>query len=190
MTNLADLPSGVRGRLQRNALARTNAFTNEYLEPRRMGSSETGTVSDAPVTMLAPLASPPAIVQHPTDRHLPTIVKEILPRLIELSTLKPGWDSYGAHPVEPEAVTYLLNMLLAVKRKSLAVPQIVPMNSGGLQLEWDHEALHLEVAVGSQQACFYFEDEAAQATVSEDQTSVSDAADTLDRLLAHFPGSR
>lgn len=63
-------------------------------------------------------------------------------QLSEFSQLRPGWDSYGARPISSAAIeaarrflTCLALIVPAVPR--LPQPRIVPLVTGGVQLEWD-----------------------------------------------------
>lgn len=187
MTNLADIPAALLLQTPPDGFGRTNPMTNEY--GRRLGSSGVEGMIAAPTMTLAAYARPPAVVRG-EGRHLPAIVREILPRLLELSRLKPGWDSYGAQPLEPRAVAFLLNILLAATPGEVMVhPQVFPTSSGGLQLEWDRGASHLELRIGPGAACFYFEDEDSHSDVFETKTSLEGAAEALTRLMARLHGS-
>jgi hypothetical protein len=55
----------------------------------------------------------------------------------KLRALKPGWDSYGAPPISPDAI--------ASARAWLAGVQIVPTSHGGVQLEWHRHGVEVEV---------------------------------------------
>lgn len=60
-------------------------------------------------------------------------------RLAELERLAPGWDSEGALPVgrrhANRALQFLIR-LMASGAAPVAVPDIIPLVDGGVQLEW------------------------------------------------------
>jgi hypothetical protein len=60
-------------------------------------------------------------------------------RLAELERLAPGWDSEGALPVgrrhANRAIQFLVR-LMATREAPVAVPDIIPLADGGVQLEW------------------------------------------------------
>lgn len=63
-------------------------------------------------------------------------------RLMELPA---GWDSYGARPIEANAVDAILQVLGRTMERYSPAPAVVPTASGGLQLEWHAGGIDLEV---------------------------------------------
>lgn len=63
-----------------------------------------------------------------------------------LEVLAPGWDSYGAAPIDRGALKLAHGVLEALAVTS-ANAIIVPTVEGGVQMEWDHDGGHIEIEV-------------------------------------------
>ena len=74
-------------------------------------------------------------------------------RLRRLMELPPGWDSYGASPVDGSIVGYTQQILSRVMDEATPLPQIVPTSTGGIQLEWHQQGIDLEVEVTGPYRC-------------------------------------
>lgn len=72
-------------------------------------------------------------------------------RLDALAKLVPGWDTYGAQPIAPCAISVARELLRAVAahpRTAHAEPYFVaPLPYGGVQLEWRKGGHAIEVEV-------------------------------------------
>jgi hypothetical protein len=83
--------------------------------------------------------------------------------------LKPGWDSYRAPRVKPEAGQAAFDLLRDIMRARTPVPSIVPMADGGVQIEWHAKGVDLEIEVRSAtQATAYFEHRDSQDSWEKD----------------------
>ena len=60
-----------------------------------------------------------------------------------------NWDSYGAHPVNPECVSYALQLLRSTMQPDTPPPDVVPTSGGGVQIEWHTRGIDLEIEVVS-----------------------------------------
>jgi hypothetical protein len=110
-----------------------------------------------------------------------TIVEELRPaleRLAEFATLADDWDSYGAVPITAVAIDVARELAAEIiSRHALSIrPEgytfdVVPLPNGGVQLEWDVAARHLEVAVNPDGELSYLlvtaGGEARQASIAE-----------------------
>jgi len=67
----------------------------------------------------------------------------VLQRLASLLRLAPGWDSYGAPGISPRAAELALKFL-AFSTKG-PTPSVVPTAKGGVQIEWHHGDVDLEI---------------------------------------------
>lgn len=76
-------------------------------------------------------------------------------RLEELLALGPNWNGYGEQPIHPASVKRVVGILQGAGYTGQA-PTIVPLASGGLQLEWSNGATDLEVEVLPQGAAHAF----------------------------------
>ena len=80
-------------------------------------------------------------------------------RLEELLDLDANWNSYGAPPIDPEAILFAVDLLLDTMPGNVPTPATVPTSRGGVQLEWHSHGLELEVAIlPTTQFSVYFED--------------------------------
>lgn len=67
-------------------------------------------------------------------------------RLAELTRLEHDWDSYGAHPPTPRAISMAQAMIERTTKRfdERGVPRdIMPIADGGLSLEWRSPTLEL-----------------------------------------------
>jgi hypothetical protein len=66
----------------------------------------------------------------------------------KIRSLKDGWDSYGAGPIDVAAIEVAKK--LAAVNGVYDIAQIVPCSNGGVQLEWteQYHGAVLEVEVG------------------------------------------
>lgn len=63
-------------------------------------------------------------------------------RLIEISSLSPGWDGYSAPQVSIDIIdraTQLLLVIMIIGRGRFPLPFVAPLPDGGLELEWETE---------------------------------------------------
>lgn len=70
-----------------------------------------------------------------------------LNRIRDLAALGPNWDSYGARPLQRDAIVHAIRLLAVVMQSHVSSPEIVPTSSGGLQLEWHRNGAVLEMEV-------------------------------------------
>lgn len=75
----------------------------------------------------------------------PTSLWRALARLHRLSQLPHGWDSYGAQPLSASAVRRCINFLPSLLPDDALSPSIVPTRDGGIQFEWHHRGIDLEI---------------------------------------------
>ena len=77
----------------------------------------------------------------------PAWVEPTLKTLGQLVLLRPGWDSYGARPVDPARAWAVWPLLTSVMREDSPPPAVVPTGRGGVQLEWHTGGVDIEVEV-------------------------------------------
>jgi hypothetical protein len=80
-------------------------------------------------------------------QRLPDWVAQVVPRLVELSKLPPGWDSRKAAPIERGAIARALEIMAEVMEWHGPVPAIIPTVEGGVLLEWHRVGLEMEIEV-------------------------------------------
>lgn len=85
-------------------------------------------------------------------------MQTVLDAFNALLGLKPGWNSYGAATIRPEAGETAFELLCDIMRARTPVPSIVPTANGGVQIEWHAKGVDLEIEVRSAtQVSAYFE---------------------------------
>ena len=67
-----------------------------------------------------------------------------------LLQLPPGWNSHNAAPVPPDAAATALDIVVRALLDGAPYPQITPLSSGGLQIEWHEPDMEIEVSVDRQ----------------------------------------
>lgn len=72
---------------------------------------------------------------------------EIIDRLNSLLQLPDNWNGYGERAVTPAAVAAALKLLGG--NLSAPTPWVVPLSSGGLQIEWHADTIDLEIEIPS-----------------------------------------
>jgi hypothetical protein len=89
----------------------------------------------------------------------PSWLSEANRELDGLLILEPGWDSYGAKRIDPEAVESARQVIRAIARPDTPAPSIVPTSSGGVQIEWHTRGIDLEIELQPNDRIFIiFED--------------------------------
>lgn len=78
-------------------------------------------------------------------RGLLEVAVEVVNRLLRLP---PNWDANGAAAVSELAAMTAVEWLDRLAFSDTAVPHVVPLNTGGLQLEWVFDGQSFEVEVG------------------------------------------
>ena len=68
-------------------------------------------------------------------------------RLNHLCQLQYGWDGYRGRPTRFDVAHFAFELLRRVCRPTTPAPSIVPLPSGGLQIEWHMENADIELIV-------------------------------------------
>lgn len=80
-------------------------------------------------------------------------------RVQPLYELEPGWDSYGARPLDPTIGEVAEEFLTQIATDNLVpLPVVVPKSAGGLALEWHHHARELAIELTPYDVVVYFYD--------------------------------
>ena len=84
--------------------------------------------------------------------HVSTWSDQVKERLEKLIQLENGWDGYNGMHVSLENAHFALNVLAAICETKTPAPQIVPGDSGDLQLEWHtlHGDLEMHIIAPNQ----------------------------------------
>lgn len=114
-------------------------------EPRRSprrAISNSGIASSA-VPTLVPFGTMGIAIHE----QLPLWSRSAIEQISRLGELKANWDSYGGRPIDPYCAMAAIRLVLSLLGPSIPTPAIVPLNRGGIQLEWHRRAVDLEIAV-------------------------------------------
>jgi len=76
---------------------------------------------------------------------LPGWFDPIMQGFVDVLTLPPDWNSYGAGAIDPKIVLYAMTFMNGLLVPSTPAPRVVPLSSGGLQVEWHRQGLDLEI---------------------------------------------
>jgi len=76
---------------------------------------------------------------------LPGWFDPLMQGFVDLLTLPLNWDSYGAGPIDVNLVRESMNLMNNILGPASPAPRVVPLSSGGLQLEWHRNGIDLEV---------------------------------------------
>lgn len=102
------------------------------------------------------LPTPP---NEPDDIKEPLWLRPVIERLKDVVALPAGWDSYEARSVRPESIEHALQALVAVMSDESELPWIVPLPSGGIQLEWHADNFDIEIALDGSDSSICIDDE-------------------------------
>lgn len=87
------------------------------------------------------------------------MLEQFVDRIAELRTMSPNWDSYGASSITHKAAVNAVRMFCQIMYDETPPPQVVPTNSGNIQLEWHIHSIDLEIEIsGDGEVHCYFAD--------------------------------
>lgn len=91
----------------------------------------------------------PTTVQKRITLAEPTIewADKVKRRLTYLCGLRAGWDGYNGRPIRFDTSYFTLQLLQRVCSPKTPPPEIVPLSSGGLQVEWHHPHAEIELTI-------------------------------------------
>jgi hypothetical protein len=95
------------------------------------------------------------VVGFPTDSaratmNQPQVVtwaKEVTERLNHICALPPGWDGYRGRPTRFDVAQFAISLLRRISQPHTPAPVIIPLSSGGLQIEWHHDEAQIELII-------------------------------------------
>lgn len=87
---------------------------------------------------------------------LPAWFDPLMQGFVDLLTLPPNWDSYGAGTIDPKIVHYTMNFINGRLGPTTPAPRVVPLSSGGLQLEWHRKGIDVEVVFDRDEQPFFW----------------------------------
>lgn len=87
---------------------------------------------------------------------LPAWFDPLMQGFVDLLTLPPNWDSYGAGAIDPRIVHDAMNLINGLLGPTTAAPRVVPLSSGGIQLEWRRQGVDLEIVFDRNEQPFFY----------------------------------
>jgi hypothetical protein len=88
----------------------------------------------------------------------PAWAHPVFSALADLLELRPNWDSYGGLPLTNENFASAIGFLARIMDDDTEPPWVVPLPSGGVQLEWHREDLDVEVVIDRDRSVVLIED--------------------------------
>jgi len=87
---------------------------------------------------------------------LPSWFDPLMQGFVDLLTLAPNWNSYGAGKIVQKVVQEAMNFVAGLLGTSSPAPRIVPLSSGGLQIEWHRQGIDLEIVFDRDGQPFFY----------------------------------
>lgn len=81
------------------------------------------------------------------DWLVPVWLNDLVQKSASILRLQENWDSYGASPINPAVVWSAIELVLRVSSRKTTKPSIIPINSGGVQVEWHLNDVDLEIEI-------------------------------------------
>ena len=98
---------------------------------------------------------------------LPAWFDPLMQGFVDLLTLPANWDSYGAGPIDAKSVHGAMSFINGVLGPAAPAPRVMPLSSGGLQLEWHRQGIDLEVMFERDERPFFYYRNRASGEESE-----------------------
>ncbi len=86
---------------------------------------------------------------------LPGWFDSLMQGFVDLLTLAENWNSYEAGRIDSGLVREAMNQMNDLLGPENLAPHVVPLSSGGLQLEWHRNGVDLEIVYDKDEAPFY-----------------------------------
>jgi hypothetical protein len=118
------------------------------------------------------------------DQPLPRWFDATLQGFADLMTLPPNWDTYGAGPISRLVLRRGLELLDWLMGADTPAPAVVPLSSGGFQLEWHSDGRDLELVISPDEGVRYYHCD-AQAGIEEEEPLIAHEA-RIQELLSEF----
>jgi hypothetical protein len=76
-----------------------------------------------------------------------TWADDVTARLNHICALPPGWDGYRGRSTRFDVAEFAISLLRRVCKPHTPAPVIIPLPSGGLQIEWHHDEAQIELTI-------------------------------------------
>lgn len=115
---------------------------------------------------------------------LPAWFDSVMQGFVDLITLPPNWDSYGAGAIDQKTVQEAMSFIDGLLGPITPAPRVVPLSSGGLQLEWHRQGIDLEVVFDrNEQPFFYYRN---RANGEEFEHALPESSSRLRSIIANL----
>jgi hypothetical protein len=115
---------------------------------------------------------------------LPAWFDPLVQGFVDLLTLPPNWNSYQAGTIDSQIVHDAMNFINGVLGPTSPAPRVVPLSSGGLQLEWHRQGIDLEVVFDrGEQPFFYYKN---RVNGQESEHSLPEGNSVLSSIIANL----
>jgi hypothetical protein len=68
-------------------------------------------------------------------------------KINDLLRLPENWNSYGATKIRADVASFCISLMASLVKSDTPLPNVVPLNKGGIQLEWHQNQADLEIAI-------------------------------------------
>ena len=144
----------------------------------------TATSSDMPDGILGThTAHPSTGFQQSLKAHQPYWLNDVIRQVRELLMLQQNWDSRGAQCIDPDLLEASVILLSKIMRASTPPPCMIPVSSGGVQIEWHMRGMDLEVEFRSTDQLDVFYEDHLDGNTWEDNISFEDLS-LLEKVIA------
>lgn len=101
-----------------------------------------------------------------------------------LLQLPRNWDGYGAMEIQEQIAQKALTVLVEVMENDAPAPSVVPLDDGGIQVEWHRRGRNLEIEfpAGEAPGFYYYED----GSELESEGQVSRSYDRIQAYIANL----
>jgi len=90
------------------------------------------------------------------EQPLPAWFDPLMQGFVDLLTLPNNWNSYGAGPIDSALIHEAMEFMNNLLGPSNPAPRMVPLSSGGLQIEWHRKGIDLEVVFDSGEEPYFY----------------------------------
>lgn len=77
----------------------------------------------------------------------PPWLRQVVSDVQHLLQLSPGWDSYGAMPIDQRAAATAFTLLFEVMHRDAPAPSVAPLSDSGIQLDWHTRGIDVELVI-------------------------------------------
>lgn len=121
--------------------------------------------------------------QQSLKAHQPYWLNDVIHQVRKLLKLQQNWDSRGAQCIDRDLLEASVILLLKVMRASTPPPCMIPLSSGGVQIEWHMRGMDFEIEFCSTDCLDVFYEDHRDSTTWEDSISFNDLS-LLKKVIA------